>query len=167
MGHIDVQASGSSSSPVWGLVRFDFCSRRARRSFLKSDACHQREESGSAGADLTRAVLSHASLRHVNLQNVTLKGARLNNVILTVQRAPIYSVLVSRLYSSWERIFKFFPSGGGLVRATLLADPSGANDDFTGAFLQGANLKDLVLPNGTSLENAFVDLAGPNTTPSA
>jgi uncharacterized protein YjbI with pentapeptide repeats len=56
-----------------------------------------------------------------------------------------------------------FLTGADFAGAMLSADPSGVNNDFTAAFLQGANLKDVVLPNGTSLENAFVDFAASNT----
>jgi uncharacterized protein YjbI with pentapeptide repeats len=52
-----------------------------------------------------------------------------------------------------------FLTGANFAGATLSADPSGSGRDtgFSGAFLQGTNLNEVILQNGISLENAFVD----------
>jgi len=52
-----------------------------------------------------------------------------------------------------------FLTGANFAGATLSADPSGSDTGFSGAFLQGTNLKGVILQNGISLENAFVDFA--------
>jgi uncharacterized protein YjbI with pentapeptide repeats len=52
-----------------------------------------------------------------------------------------------------------FLTGANFAGATLSADPSGSDTGFSGAFLQGTNLNGVILQNGISLENAFVDFA--------
>ena len=52
-----------------------------------------------------------------------------------------------------------FLTGANFAAATLSADPSGSDTGFSGAFLQGTNLNGVILQNGISLENAFVDFA--------
>lgn len=56
-----------------------------------------------------------------------------------------------------------FLTGANFAGATLSADTSGSDSGFSGAFLQGTNLNGVILQNGISLENAFVDFtAGGN-----
>lgn len=52
-----------------------------------------------------------------------------------------------------------FLTGANFASATLSADQSGSDTGFSGAFLQGTNLTGVILQNGISLEDAFVDFA--------
>jgi uncharacterized protein YjbI with pentapeptide repeats len=56
-----------------------------------------------------------------------------------------------------------FLTGANFAGATLSADTSGSDTGFSGAFLQGTNLGGVILQNGISLQNAFVDFSAGNT----
>ena len=57
-----------------------------------------------------------------------------------------------------------FLAGANFAGATLLADTSRPETSFSGAFLQGTNLNELIIQSGFSLKNAFVDFAPSGNT---
>jgi uncharacterized protein YjbI with pentapeptide repeats len=84
----------------------------------------------AAGSTMDGTVFNSAYLFGVDFTKTTAQGVDFGNAILT---------------------------GANFNGATLTASTSGTDSGFSGAFLQGTNMAGLTLPNGISLQDAFVD----------
>jgi uncharacterized protein YjbI with pentapeptide repeats len=93
-----------------------------------------------------------ATASHANMFATNFEGAYLFGVDFT--GAQITGV-------NFENSFL---AGANFTGATLLADTSRPETSFSGAFLQGTNLNELMIQSGFSLKNAFVDFAPSGNT---